>query len=244
MDDIFITYTTEILGDTHNGLTGSEIAKYCSSFAIKFNVTIPFPKYPFPKKAGVPNKRTALKSNIDCFDDEQKFIIIKWLCELPKFVDNKDIQKVKETLLLKYSHLSKEKLNNTELIKKTQHWLSNYPLALTHYNNGLTRYEQNIFQRNVIDDMRLSLELLVKSLLDNQKSLENNISEIGSKLKCKNISSHLRQMVPKLIDYYTKYQNNHIKHINGNNESESENEIEFIIEFTSIVMKFLIKNIN
>lgn len=44
-------------------------------------------------------------------------------------------------------------------------------------------------------------------------------------------------MIIKIIDYYTKFQNNHVKH----NDAVNEKEIEFIIELTSVVMKYLIK---
>ena len=44
-------------------------------------------------------------------------------------------------------------------------------------------------------------------------------------------------MVQKIIDYYTKYQNSHVKH----NDAVNINEIEYVIELTSVIMKFLIK---
>lgn len=37
----FLSYATEILGDTNKGLTGAEIVKYCNNHAIDFNVDIP-----------------------------------------------------------------------------------------------------------------------------------------------------------------------------------------------------------
>jgi hypothetical protein len=71
----FITYASEILGSTQNGLTGSKIAKYCSSFALDFNVNIPYSEYPFPPKLS--NKRTALKENLKAFIPQQQYSIIK-----------------------------------------------------------------------------------------------------------------------------------------------------------------------
>ena len=44
-------------------------------------------------------------------------------------------------------------------------------------------------------------------------------------------------MVIQVINYYTKYQNNYVKH----DDKVNENEIEYVIEQTSIIMKFLIK---
>ena len=83
----------------------------------------------------------------------------------------------------------------------------------------------------------MAFELLIKDLLGNNKSLENQISEIGSVLKTSGASVELRNMVQLVIKYYIDFQNNHVKH----NDAVNGNEIEYIIELTSVVMKFLIK---
>jgi len=44
-------------------------------------------------------------------------------------------------------------------------------------------------------------------------------------------------MFVKLIDYYTKYQNNYVKH----DAAVIEEEIEFIFELTSSFMKHLVR---
>ena len=80
-------------------------------------------------------------------------------------------------------------------------------------------------------------ELLVKALLNNGRSLENQIADLGAQLKIANASSELRNMVTQIIKYYTDFQNNHVKH----NDAVNENEIEYVIELTSVVMKYLIK---
>ena len=101
----------------------------------------------------------------------------------------------------------------------------------------MTKYEGGIFERNTLDDIRLSFELLVKDLLGNEKSLENQIGGICGILDKCGTSVELKNMVQKIIDYYTKFQNNHVKH----DDAVNENEIEYVIELTSVIMKFLIK---
>ena len=44
-------------------------------------------------------------------------------------------------------------------------------------------------------------------------------------------------MVTQVIKYYTDFQNNHVKH----NDAINDKEIEYIIELTSVVMKYLIR---
>lgn len=80
-------------------------------------------------------------------------------------------------------------------------------------------------------------KLLVKDLLGNGKSLENQNDELGRKLKDFGAVSELRNMFIKVIEYYTKYQNNYVKH----DDKVNEKDMEYIIELTSVIMKYLIK---
>ena len=233
LDDAFLAYASDILADTNAGLSGTKIVEYCNSYAIDFNRVTPYGSYPFD----APNKRTALKENLKVFAAPEQFRIIKELCELPALCDQEKIKDLKLKLFSRYGNLATEKISETELVQKTKHWLANYPSALKQYENALAKYEGGIFERNTLDDMRLAFELLVKDLLGNGKSLENQISDIGTKLKASGASDELRNMVVKIIEYYTKFQNNHVKH----NDAVNANEIEYVIELTSVVMKFLIK---
>ena len=159
------------------------------------------------------------------------------MLELPQFQDNPNAEKLKRLLFKNYGYLATEKISDTELIQNTKHWLSNHEQSLKQYNSALAKYEGNIFERNTLDDMRLAFELLVKDLLGNNKSLENQINDLGSQLKEKGASEELRNMVVKIIDYYTKFQNNHVKH----NDAINNDEIEYVIELTSVVMKYLVR---
>ena len=233
IDNSFLTYACGILADTNSGLSGAKIVEYCISYSIDYGKKIPFDNYPFD----APNKRTALKENIEVFNAPEQFRIIKELCELPSMCDNEKVNELKIKLYTRYGNLATEKISETELIQKTKHWLSGHPLSLTQYESALSKYEGGIFERNTLDDMRLSFELLVKDLLNNGKSLENQIPGIGEMLKKAGASGELRNMVQQVIKYYTDFQNNHVKH----NDAVNSNEIEYIIELTSVVMKFLIK---
>lgn len=233
LDDAFLAYASDILADTNAGLSGMKIVEYCNSYAIDFNRVTPYGSYPFD----APNKRTALKENLKVFAAPEQFRIIKELCELPALCDQEKVKELKLRLFSRYGNLATEKISETELIQKTKHWLSNHPDALKQYESALAKYEGGIFERNTLDDMRLAFELLVKDLLGNGKSLENQITEIGAKLKSTGASVELRNMVQQVIKYYTDFQNNHVKH----NDAVNDKEIEYIIELTSVVMKFLIK---
>lgn len=235
IENVFIQYVADILGDTGYGLSGSKIANYCSSYAVDFDVNIPYGSYPFND---APNKRTALKKNLENFSPNQQFKIIKELCELEDFKGNSKVKDLKLKLYTRYGHLNTESDNVNEiLIDETKHWLQDYPQALKEYQAALDKFKNNIFERNLIDDLRLSLELLLKDILANDKSLENQLAGLGGFIQNKGGSKELGNMFQKLVEYYSKYQNTYIKH----NDNVIEEEVEFIFEITSSFMKHFIR---
>jgi hypothetical protein len=234
----FLTYAADILGDTNDGLSGSNIVKAFTGYAIDFNVDIPHSSYPFDAA----NKRTALLDNLRAFSSEQQYKIIRELCEhsklpqpIPQSVNNLKIQ-----LIARYGSqfgiVSSETLN-VSLVEDVQHWLSDYPESANLYDSALTKFNNNIFERNLLDDLRLSLELLLKHIFENGKSLENQIPNIGVFISSNGGSKEFSNMFRILVDYYSKYQNSFIKH----NDAVIEEEVEFIFEMTSSFMKHLVK---
>lgn len=174
---------------------------------------------------------------LNCVTGEQQYKIIDELCSNKCLHNKDDIKDLRDYLHKQYGNFSPKISQKNPLVYNVRYWLEKYPKSYEQYEKALQKYDDNIFERNTLDDMRLSFELLVKYLLKNEKSLENQISEIGSKLKELGASVELRNMVQQVIKYYTDFQNNHVKH----NDVVNKNEIEYIIELTSVVMKFLIK---
>lgn len=209
----FINHACEILGDTNTGLSGPKIVDNLNSYAFDYGVDIPYPDYPFPKS--VPNKRTALRRNLQAFSPEQQIQILNDLCQLPQFTDNIAINNLRYLIISRYGYLlvvPPDKTIDTALIEQTRHWLADFPESLKLYESALMKLENKVFLRNLLDDLRLSLEKLVQTLLKNSKSLENQMSDLGLFLKKSGCSKELSNMFQKLFDYYTKYQNTYIKH--------------------------------
>jgi len=197
---VFIDYSADILGETNSGLSGSYIAAHCSKYAIEFNVDIPYHNYPFPKT--LPNKRAALKDNLKAFLPEQQFKIIKDLCDLSQFKENKDVKNLKIKLISRYGHLAsvgQSKNINEALIEETKHWLCDYPESLKLYQEALTKFENKIFQRNLLDDLRLSLEKLLKDILGNNKSLEKQVEE-GTNEKLRQSEEQYRSLFNSMLE--------------------------------------------
>jgi hypothetical protein len=231
-------YAADILGDTNKGLSGPDIVKATAAFAVEYDVNIPHPTYPFV--AG--NKRTALYENLVAFSPQQRYRILKELCDHPSFSSqpNKERKELKLRLVTRFGHLagddSESDINET-LIEETRHWLDAYPDALSLFNEALTKYEHGVFRRNLLDDLRLSLEKLLCAVFSNQKSLENQIPNIGSYIKARGGSKELVNMFVTLLNYYAKYHNSYVKH----DDAVVDEEIEFVFEITSSFMKHLIK---
>jgi hypothetical protein len=176
------------------------------------------------------------------FSEPQRYKIIRDLCEHPTVVERnrEEVERLKLRLITRYGHLAGEAFGSeidAELVERTEHWLGPYPEALKTYEQAVKKHANGLFLRNVLDDLRLGLELLLKVLLNNKKSLENQIPQLGVFIKKMGGSSELANMFVKLIDYYTKYQNSYVKH----DDAVIEEEVEFIFELTSSFMKHLVR---
>lgn len=241
--NVFIQNAADILAATNGGLSTAQVVKLCASYAIDFNVEIPYSSLPLPMDGSVPNKRTALKLNLDKFSPEQQFKIIKDLCEHDIFKENAEVKNLKVQLLTRYGQLNKdaEAVNETlideTLIDETRHWLDDYPDSLRLYEEALLKFGNKAFERNLLDDLRLSLELLLKSIFANTKSLENQLGNLGTFIQEKGGSKELGNMFQKLVEYFSKYQNSYVKH----DDNVIEEEIEFVLELTSSFMKHLVR---
>jgi hypothetical protein len=123
-----------------------------------------------------------------------------------KFSKNDDALAFQQKILSRYGSLiptMESKQISQQLISKTQHWLEDYPEPLELYAEAIQKYEQGVYLRNLLDDLRLSLELLLKEILENRKSLEKQTAPLGQHMKSAGGSKELNNMFLTLISYYT-----------------------------------------
>ena len=128
------------------------------------------------------------------------------------------------------------KLLDEKLVNDNLDWLMDYPKSYEAFKGALQDFETKGKERDVVDKLRLSLELLFRNILQNKKSLENQEKDIGNYLKTKNVSIEISNMFWKMLDYYNKYQNNKAKHENN----VPTDEVEFILYLTGTFMRFLL----
>ena len=231
----FISHATTVLTD--NGLSGPKLVEITCFYAADFSVDIPHARYPF--KAS--NKRTALLDNLLCFEPKQQYQIIRELCDrLNPDGGIAALVTLKMKLLTEYHQFADEDnaspLHAT-LVQETRHWLAEHPTARKPFDDALHKHKAGVFQRNTLDDLRLGVEILVRELMGNERSLENQMPLIGQYVKERGGSAELANMFQKLIDYFTKYQNTYIKH----DDAVITAEVEFVFELSCSFMKHFLR---
>ena len=145
------------------------------------------------------------------------------------------IKKVKNNCIL---YPAGAELLDQGVVNDVLGWLFDYhPEVYDKFKSALEKYENHKYTRNMIYDLRLSLELLLKSVLNTKKPLEKQKKILGSYLDKKYVSKEIRNMLSQQISYYTLYQNEHVKH----NDSINKKEIEFMIYLTGTFIRFILK---
>lgn len=239
MKETFITKVSNIVADTSSGLSSSKLSSFFIGYADRFKRTLKYADVRSSDK--LVSKRDFFKENLQCFSDSEKFFIINDLCNDLHFLHNSKAKELRIQLIKDYSEFDNEVVDEEkldyEIVEKTKHWLEAYPKVLNVYNDALKKYKLQSFERNVLDDMRLCLELLLKELLNNNKPLEKQLPDIGTYIKHSGGSKEFSNMLSKLVDYYSLYQNAYAKH----DDKVNRNEFESIIELSSLFMRQLIR---
>jgi len=125
---------------------------------------------------------------------------------------------------------------NTGLVNKTLLSFQSFPDAAKPFGVALQTFKEGGDDRQVVDGMRVAFEIFLKKKLKNEKSLENQKSELGMLLKSKGTSPEIMNMFDKLIVGYTSYQNEYVKH----NDSIKRDEVELLINLTLTFISFIV----
>jgi len=132
------------------------------------------------------------------------------------------------------------KLLDEKLIDSSLTWLEKHPTALKAFQGALAIHLSNddAKYRNLLDNLRFAVEQLLKDVLGNQKSLENQKDELLPWLRCKGLHTHVVNMYHGLLfGGFAMYQNDAVKH----GERYAPQEIEFMIYLTGTFMRLLIE---
>jgi hypothetical protein len=127
-----------------------------------------------------------------------------------------------------------------KLVDPTLEWISQYDKPYKLLAEALRLYstKDKTKYRNVLDNLRLCIELIVKSVLHNNSPIEKQRIKLLAWLKNKGMHQQIINMYCDLLDKYSLYQNDAVKH----DVKYKESEMEFII-YLSINFLFLLANL-
>lgn len=229
----FRMYASKVIANPNLELSDDAFDRYLSKLAFEYSFKV-------PSLTNNDQRDIRFRAVLGRLSGELQYKVIEDFCNLPNISSDAEVKNLLDALHNKYSCFLSDTPFKSELIETTKHWLDNYPLAKKQYDNALAKLEKGIYERNALDDMRLAFELLLRGLLQNSKSLEKNIPIIGSELATRGVPAAFRNMLTSIINYYKSYQNDHIKH----NDLVNRSEVEFVVELTSSIMKYLITILN
>lgn len=132
-------------------------------------------------------------------------------------------------------------ISNQDLISECNFWIKDFSKAKKRFVRAVELFREGKDYRDSIDNLRLTLELLLKELLGNEKSLEKQIEDIGKYLAKHRIGKEIRNMFQKILNYYVKFQNERVKH---DDDLNSINDVEFVFSLSMIFIRVLIKSNN
>jgi hypothetical protein len=132
------------------------------------------------------------------------------------------------------------KLLDEKLVDASLVWLEEYPSALKAFQSALAIHvTQDASKcRNLLDNLRFAVEQLLRGILGNNKSLENQKDVLLAWLRERGLHAHVVNMYHGLLfGGFAMYQNDAVKH----GEKYAPQEIEFMIYITGTFMRLLIE---
>jgi hypothetical protein len=131
------------------------------------------------------------------------------------------------------------RLLDAEVVEGNLAWLSKFPAVAKPFENALKAYatkDPNQY-RNTLDNLRFALEQMVRTVLNNEKSLEKQKPEFLAWLKKNDAHTHIGNMYHELLfDHFTKYQNAAVKH---EEDKYTPAEVEFMLYAVGTFLRFI-----
>lgn len=125
------------------------------------------------------------------------------------------------------------------LISENLLWLQSYPETEKAWAKALKSYsDMNSSNASEIADLfRKALERFFQEFFKSNKSLDNYMGEYGKYLEEKGVPKEISNELKKLLNMFTKYNNNYAKHA----DRSGINVLEYIMYQTGNTMRLMIK---
>jgi tetratricopeptide (TPR) repeat protein len=125
------------------------------------------------------------------------------------------------------------------VIENNLAWLEKYSDAAKAFQEALrlyTRKDPNNY-RNLLDNLRVSVEQVLKAVLNNQRSLEHQKEDFLRWLSAHDAHSQIRNIYHDLLfGKFAQYQNDAVKH---NEDKYTAAEVEFMLYLTGTLLRFV-----
>lgn len=122
------------------------------------------------------------------------------------------------------------------LVQDAERNLKPYQAAYSLYSQAINNLQTKHNYRHAMDDLRLSLELLLKEILSNDKSLNNQTNDLREYLGRKGKSTEIIGVANNDMQALARYFDKHVKH----NNDVKTNEIDYITYLTSNIVHLLL----
>ena len=208
--------------------SANELIDLTYEFAKSYNKSIPIdePNY------GSFNKKELLSTNLNVLSDNEKIEFLSQIKYHSRLCED-DFLRDEIDLLVKDASNGVIKARNS-----VSTLLETYSIDLKNQWKRTYRFYDHLDYRNALDNMRLTIELLIKRITGSEASLENQKSALGKFFEDKDISKEVRNLFFKMLDMYEKIQNHEAKHNLPQNLNSKE--IKFLMNQSTVIIKFLI----
>lgn len=131
------------------------------------------------------------------------------------------------------------KLLDEKIVNENLVWLEGHPQVAKTFEEALKIYQSGdaAKYRNLLDNLRHSVEQLLKAVLKNQKPIEKQRDLLLPWLRSQGVHQQVVNMYCDLLDRFALYQNDAVKH----NEKWVPAEVEFMIYLTGTFMRLLLQ---
>ena len=208
--------------------SANELIDLTYEFAKSYNKSIPIdePNY------GSFNKKELLSTNLNVLSDNEKIEFLSQIKYHSRLCED-DFLRDEIDLLVKDASNGVIKARNS-----VSTLLETYSIDLKNQWQRTYRFYDHLDYRNALDNMRLTIELLIKRITGSEASLENQKSALGKFFEDKDISKEVSNLFFKMLDMYEKIQNHEAKHNLPQNLNSKE--IKFLMNQSTVIIKFLI----
>lgn len=130
-----------------------------------------------------------------------------------------------------------DEILDSEIVLYCLDALYKYKDAYKNFINALKQYYEGNYTRNSADNLRVTLEVLVKELISKPSfRLENSQRDLAPWLETNGVEVYLRNLICNTIKDYCTFQNEYVKH----NDIIKKEYMEYLVYQTGVIVRFLL----